>query len=339
MDVNQRIVELLEKFELYYRIKEEPYRAQSFQRAALAISRLRKPIIIGDSTRRELLRIPGIGKGIAERIMLFLNNELESNLPDDFNEIINTYTALLRIRGVGPSKARIFVAKGVKSVADLRKLVRNGKIKLNKLQLLGLKYYNDLIRPIPHAEVKKIEKLLQSVGKKVNAKLQVSVVGSYRRRKPVSRDLDVLVFHPNIKTPSDFITKPNYLQQFVDALSADKRIKLVPVKTQSLHFKRVPRVISAEYFIHTPYSKWYRKIDLKFYPMIFKPTALLYFTGNRDLNRQMRERAQRKGLKLNEYCLCQLLSDGGEKALHIHSEADVFKKLGMKYLPPYKRNV
>ncbi len=68
--------------------------------------------------------------------------------------------------------------------------------------------------------------------------------------------------------------------------------------------------------------------------------ALLFFTGNDQLNRQMRIVAQEQGYKLNEYSIQKVGSTGAlSKPLPVTSEKDVFDYLQMDYKEPNERNV
>src|SRR5262249_55485441 len=62
------------------------------------------------------------------------------------------------------------------------------------------------------------------------------------------------------------------------------------------------------------------------------PFALHYFTGCKEHNVAVRQRAQQRGLKLNEY---ELAGAGG--AVPCRDEADLFKALGLDYIPPELR--
>ena len=76
-----------------------------------------------------------------------------------------------------------------------------------------------------------------------------------------------------------------------------------------------------------------RRIDIRYIPYHSYHYALLYFTGSSDLNKKMRELAKSKELKLSEYGLF----DKNNKKFKVKSERDIFKKLGLEYLPPRLR--
>src|SRR5262249_41726789 len=74
------------------------------------------------------------------------------------------------------------------------------------------------------------------------------------------------------------------------------------------------------------------QIDLRVVEDKEFPAALLYFTGNKEHNTVLRGIAKDKGLKLNEYGLFK-----GEKSLPCKDEADIYRALGLHYIPPEAR--
>jgi DNA polymerase (family 10) len=69
------------------------------------------------------------------------------------------------------------------------------------------------------------------------------------------------------------------------------------------------------------------------------PFALMYFTGNKDHNIVMRQRAIDRGLRLNEYGLFRSKSETRDPALLVacRTEEEVFEKLGLHFVPPELR--
>jgi DNA polymerase/3'-5' exonuclease PolX len=76
-----------------------------------------------------------------------------------------------------------------------------------------------------------------------------------------------------------------------------------------------------------------RRIDIRFIPFLSWYPALLYFTGSKELNLMMRNKAKKLGYKLNEYGLFK-----GSKNIYVESEEEIFDLLEMKYLEPQERN-
>ena len=83
------------------------------------------------------------------------------------------------IHGVGPKKADELMKAGFKTIQD----IRDGDAGLNDKQLLGLQYYEDFIQKIPREEIVKHEEFLKSVLKGVDKNAELTVAGSYRRKK------------------------------------------------------------------------------------------------------------------------------------------------------------
>ena len=75
-----------------------------------------------------------------------------------------------------------------------------------------------------------------------------------------------------------------------------------------------------------------RRIDIRFVPFQSYYSALLYFTGSFQLNREMRQVAKKLGYKLNEYGLYK-----NKKLIKVNSEKDIFDKLKLKYQEPKYR--
>ena len=76
-----------------------------------------------------------------------------------------------------------------------------------------------------------------------------------------------------------------------------------------------------------------RRIDIRFIPTQSYYSAILYFTGSKDFNKNMRLIAISHNYTLNEYGLY----DENKKIFKINSEKDIFDILGMEYITPDKR--
>ena len=82
------------------------------------------------------------------------------------------------------------------------------KLKLTNQQELGLVYFDDLHERIPRNQIKDFEKNLKKIIKKVSKDLQITITGSYRRKKETSGDIDVLLSHKKFDTKDKDTTKP-----------------------------------------------------------------------------------------------------------------------------------
>ena len=70
-------------------------------------------------------------------------------------------------------------------------------------QLIGLKYLEDINLRIPRLEIEKLEKKIKKFVSEIDSKLEVIICGSYRRQAHNSGDIDMLILHPDLKTPED----------------------------------------------------------------------------------------------------------------------------------------
>ena len=154
------------------------------------------------------------------------------------------------------------------------------------------------------------------------------ICGSFRRKKPFSGDIDVLLTKFNSKRKD---TKKNstYLPHFISKLKKPRRQNNnKPFLIDDMTDKNiVTKYMGFGKYLDNPV----RRIDVRFIPHDSYHTATLYFTGSGDLNKKMRQIAKNKGLKLSEYELSDIKT---KKKVKITSEADVFKKLDMEYIKP-----
>lgn len=209
-------------------------------------------------------------------------------------------------------------------------------------QLIGLKYFDHITIKIPREEIIKMEKLLKLMANHLNNQLRIQCCGSYRRGRDRSGDIDALMCHPDLKTKEDielfFATKNNILQSYVDMLTEYGFIVDHITEGGTSKYMGLCKIPSDEYSI-------YRRIDIRFVPYYSFGTALLYFTGSKNFNTNMRNVALSKGYTLNEYGLYEYVKntktgkkEKGEQFPTIEEE-DVFNKLGMKYKTPKERDI
>lgn len=309
--------------------KGDTFRAAAYTKAANALKRHPKPILSGKEARA----IPGIGQGIADRIQEFLDTGKLRELEEaNQGEEQAALALLLRVPGIGPVAARRLVEQvGVRSLADLRALAAEGKLRLTTQQRVGLKYFEELELRVPRAEVAEVEALVQATAAAVDPRFYVEAVGSYRRGLPESGDIDILAMHPDYarveqgKRGADAL-----LLELVEALRGAKLI------TDTIALGPVQFMGVCQLRPGLPH----RRLDIKLFPAESFPTALLHFTGSWEHNRQLRIVAQDEGLLLNEYGLYEVNEDGrlGER-LPVSSEEDVFRILGLPYAEPAQRSL
>lgn len=295
----------------------------------------------------DLNGIPGIGKGTLKRIKEILDTGSIAGLnPKYYNKKtmakINSIREILSVIGVGDRLARkLVLEEGIRNVNEFKKAVASGKVRVSRQVQLGLKYYDILKRNIPREEMKQIEKYLKKKAKEIDPNLNIILCGSYRRGRAVSGDIDVMIYHPDVKFVREIYKleelgiKP-YLQLFIELLNKEEFLLdyLSWDKMKYMGFCK-----SWDNFIHpTTGSRVARRIDILWIPYNSLPAATLYFTGPQQLNEEMRLRAKRRNMTLNEHGLFIVDSKQNRFAIPVNSEKDIFDELDMKYLTPTERD-
>ena len=284
-----------------------------------------------------LKEVGGIGKGSIDRIIEILSNGSLSELGNFVDTNTNTEKKqalqdLESVVGIGHVHALELYNKGITSVKDLKKQIKDGKIEVNDKIELGLKYYGKFEGNIPRKEIEKVYKIIQDIIKLINKKLKeeeqyiFEICGSFRRENPTSGDIDILISKKG-KLDETY----NYLLNIINLLKSnikkndDKPLIIDDLTDKNIHTKYMG---FSKYKENPP-----RRIDIRFVPYESFYSALVYFTGSMELNKQMRVIAKSKKLKLSEY---GLFKENG-KSLPINSERDVFELLDIEYIVPRLR--
>ena len=217
-----------------------------------------------------------------------------------------------------------------------------GLAQCNYDQLVGIKHFKDMAQKIPRDEIVKMDKYLNIIVKNINPDLIITCCGSYRRGRQRSGDMDCLLTHTKLKTAEDIENfqsiKGSIISVLVKVLTntgfLTDHLSEGPKKYMGLC--KLPN--RCEYNIH-------RRIDIKMFPYNSYSTGLLYFTGSKQLNKDMRNKALSMGMTLNEYGLYKLEYSKEKKKkvageqIHTSTEEDIFKALKMKYLEPTQRDL
>ena len=339
--MNDKIINEFEKLIIQINNSEDAFtnsntfRIRQFKIVISILKKYSKKITLDNYL--ELKDLKGIGKGTIDRIKEILNNGLlaENNktLTDEEINKNNILKELESVIGIGPKLALKFFNAGIKSVDDLKIKVENKKIKVNEKLLLGLKYYGKFEGNIPRKEITSVYKILTTIINKFNKKEKKNnkyifeMCGSYRREKSTSGDIDVLV-----SKLGKLDTNEKYLENIITSLKE-------PFKTNNntpLLIDDLTELGETKYMGFIKYkNNPPRRIDIRFIPYDSWFSALLYFTGSAELNKQMRQTAKKINLKLSEY---GLFKKSGQK-IPINSEQDIFKLLNMDYIEPKNRNI
>ena len=286
--MNQQIISVLRNLSKQYNADPSlKFKSRALNNALREIKNHTEEITSGDYA---IKNIKGIGKGIAKRIDEILKTgtltELKAN-----NSNISSIDELLTVTGIGPTRAKQLVKEGITNVQDLIQKVNDGKIKVTHHIQLGLQYYIDLKHRIPREEISNMKKVLQKQIKSIDSNLIFEICGSYRRGVKTSGDIDLLVSNPKYENN---ISKQKYLQKIVKKLKETGFIIDSLTSDGAKKYKGICKIESS------PYG---RRIDIRCVDYSAYYTGLLYFTGSKNFNIIIRNKALELGYSLNEYSL------------------------------------
>lgn len=298
------------------------FRLESIKRVLKIVEQFPKEIRSVDDVKD----IKGIGKGSLRRIeeILKTGKLKEIKIKDFETDYLQSINNLVKVFGIGQKRAHELVMKhDIKDIKDLKRLHKEKKIDLPDNILKGMKYVDKTKTGIPREEIDKIFVYLINRALLFDRDLNIIICGSYRRKKPKSNDIDVLMFHNDISSKtqaesSDIMT--NFIKQLLkDRFIVDNYTSYdVPTKFMGLcRYGKSP----------------IRRIDIRLIPTFSIHAAMLYFTGSGDFNKKMRRVAMDMKYTLNEYGLL----DKNGRYMNVNSEKDIFDMLGMEYLPPELR--
>lgn len=275
---------------------------------------------------KKLELIKGIGKGTIKRIIEIIETgklkEIKiTKIDEAFLKIIYE---LEESYGIGKKTAyNLFKKYNIKSIDELKKKVDSGEIVVNDIIKKGLKYVGTITLQIPYGEITNIYNYLMNNLFKIQIELFGIVCGSYRRENKKSGDVDFIVTHPKFKTKKDLKKYIEVFHKFLLRLKNDgfliEFLTGVKIETKFMGIFKWKDIIG--------------RIDIRFIPYESYYFSLLYFTGSKDFNKNMRIVAKSKGLKLNEYGLYNKFN----KSFKVESEKEIFDLLDMEYVQPYLR--
>ena len=317
------IAGVLEAVALLLELKgENPFKIRAYTNAARILSTYHGDLAALAAEKR-LDENEGIGKAIAEKDAeiirtgeLSIYNELKSEFPAGLFE-------MFELQGLGAKKIKALYEKlGIASVDALEKACNDGSVA--GLAGFGEKTAANLLRSIGQRHKfagsyrlgsvsYEAEQMLADLREHPDA-LQVSVAGSYRRRKEVLHDLDFIV---STRFPEE-------ITRFFGTHPLVESIELQGPTKSSVRFKSGIQA------------------DLRVVTNAQYPFALAYFTGSKEHNIAMRGRALQRGWTLNEYRLGPVENPKTEskpaaEIPEIHEERDLYRALGLDYVEPELR--
>ena len=317
----------------------EHFKSVAYTKAINELAKYLKSTQIGtevlSSNDLKKLKLPNIGKTILEKYEEFLNT---GTLEVVEREKANPINIFANIYGIGPIKAKELVTK--KNIITLEELrAQQDNIQENKLPLLntkqkiGLKYYEDLLKRIPRTEIEEFQELLREnfnetliENNETNENNSFEIVGSFRRNKSDSGDIDLIItsYNNNKSIFENFIKKLVTKHIVLELLSKGETKCLTIGKL--LKDNAIPRRIDFLYSLPDEYA-----------------FSILYFTGSKEFNTAMRQHALNVGLTLNEHGFHKMTTTNALKSKEekitkfFKSEKDIFNYLCLEYKEPQER--
>lgn len=308
------LVEIFENIARLLELKgENPFKTRAYTNAARILESLPEDLekLVAESRLQE---IDGIGKAIAEKITEFVQtgrlafyDELKESFPPDI-------LSLFEIQGLGAKKIKVLYDQlGVHSITKLERECREGRVAA--LPGFGEKTAANILKGIDQRKRSAGQFTLGAAAPLAMAILQdlrdhpdvllAETAGSFRRSKEVVRDLDFIV---STKEPATVIA--SFVgHSAVEQILAQGETKASVILENGLQCD-LRAVSSAEY-----------------------PFALQYFTGSKEHNVRMRNRALDRGWSLNEYRFSAAEGKSLREPLPvIREEADIYRSLGLDFI-------
>lgn len=311
---NAEIARILERLAIRLEIQgENPFRVRAYREAGRIVGAHSEAMSAIAGTPGALEAIKGIGKDLAAKIRdlvatghTALDDELRKQIPDevvDFTEL----------QGLGPRRVKtLFETLGIRDYEALEAAAKAGK--LRDLPGFGEKVEQNVLKalatasqwsgrillsdawPLAHALTERVAA--------VKGVKQVELAGSFRRRRETVGDLDLLATGGNAEA-------------VMDAFAGHESVAEVIGRGETKCSVRLRSGL---------------QVDLRIVPATSFGAALLYFTGSKSHNIELRKLAIEKGWSLNEYGLTK-----GDKVLAGRTEEEVYAKLGLAWIPPELR--
>ncbi len=290
-------------------------RLRAYKKALTALKSHDEEILSG----KDAIKIKYIGKSVAEKIDEILNTGSLKEL-DENKDKVKQLQILQKVHGIGDVTGMKYINMGITDLEKLKEAHENNTITLTHEMLISLKYLDDLEKRIPKNQIEKLESKLKDISNKINNNLQITICGSYRRNRPDSGDIDVLITHPK---PG----KTNFLTVLVEKLQEENIIIDSLTPNGNVKFMGICKTD----------DNIARRIDILFVKITEYPAAILYFTGSGGFNRQMRTIANQKDLTINEKGIFEFKNNKKGKKIKANNEKEIFDLIGMDYLEPYER--
>ena len=287
-----------------------PFRVRAYREAARVLDDLGEPAAALDAAA--LAELPGIGKDLATKIRDIVDTGTTPMFEEMKKKVPLEVVALTELQGMGPKRVKALLERGIDNRAKLEAAARAQA--LRELPGFGEILEQKILKAIAVAERVGSRTLLAAAwpvahdfaGRlaKVAGVTQVEIAGSFRRRKETVGDLDLLVCGGETEAVMETFTTHKEVAEVLGRGETKSSVRLLSGL----------------------------QVDLRRVPEESFGAAMLYFSGSKEHNIELRKIAIDKGMSLNEYGLTR-----GERMVAGRTEEEVYRALGMAWIPPELR--
>ena len=296
----------------------DSFRIRSYRNAAEAIEAYPQQISDLIAEPKQVLAIPGIGKGMLTNLQEMMKGGKLTLHADLLAKYHPSMLQLLKVQGLGPKTiALIWSAYHVSDLEGVENLAREGKIRI--LPRMGEKHETKLLKAIEDyrriagrflldAAEKQAEKIVEHL-REYSGVEKVTPAGSLRRGRETVGDLDILVTGPACCDDAE-------RQKLIDhIIKLPGLMEIIARGENKVSFR----------------LRGSMQVDVRLLAPDSFGAAMQYFTGSKAHNVALRQRALKMGYTLNEYSLARL---DDNKVVASKSEEDIYSALKLDLIPP-----
>ncbi len=356
MSTNQAVAEVLRQIARMQELMgADKFRAISNERAARAVEGLHVDVATIAEDKKALTAIDGIGPKIADKIAEFVRTGRIREYDELRQQVPAGLLAVMEIPGMGPKTAAVvWKSLGVTDLAGLKRAIEDGS--MAELPRMGEKAVAKIKEAIAFYEAGHtrlhigpawdVAQRFVELLRKVKGLTRIEPAGSLRRGKETIGDIDIVVAAKDAKSAAAAMEAVKHAAGVVKVLLSGEtktsvRVALKPEAGRWAMEGKAGDAPEGEGDVGGVGGTV--QVDVRVVPSASWGAALMYFTGSKEHNVRLRERAIRMGLTLNEYGLFPLDDEEeppqkrGVKPTAGATEEEIYGVLGLPWLPPEVR--
>jgi DNA polymerase (family 10) len=290
------------------------FRVRAYREAGRVVSEMAEPASALCTVEGRLQQVRGIGKDLESKIRDLCSTGTTALYAELTAKYPPTLMELTTLSGFGPKRVKaVFEKLGIRNRDDLRQAAESGALRTlagfgetvekNVLKSLGVAAERPESRTLIHAVWKVAHELAAAVEKMPGVE-RVEIAGSFRRRRETIGDLDLAACGGPAGPVMDAFVRHSYVAEVLGRGENKSSVRLGNGM----------------------------QVDLRVVPPESYGAALVYFTGSKAHNIELRKIAIDQGMSLNEYALTR-----GEEVVASRTEEDVYRALGLAWVPPELR--